>query len=85
MEKGLIPSNLEILAFVLFLVIAFAGGWQVMTVQNGAIAQLTKYCDDKYGINNYTLENGHSCIDKEDLASMFIGMHDCITCVKKVG
>ena len=58
MEKGLIPSSIEIFLFVIFVGIMVFVGWQVLTQQNGALDTLVKYCDNRYGANNWTLQNG---------------------------
>jgi hypothetical protein len=71
-------SNIIMLAaFAVFISIMLLVGWQVMTAENGGIAQLTNYCNEKYGQGNWTLENGHSCTQP----SLF---SDCIECVAKV-
>lgn len=70
--------------FIGFVAVTIFVGWQVMTAANWGMAQLTKYCDGKYGVGNYTISNGHTCTGREDLESMFIGMHDCFDCSPKV-
>ena len=65
-------------------VIIIVAIYVILPTFNEQLAAYTSYCDSKFGVNNYTMSNGHSCTGKEDLPGMFIGMHDCIKCEAKV-
>ena len=79
MEKGLVPHPIEIFVFFTFISIIILFGWQVVVADNGAIDQMTKYCNDKYGTDNWTLQNGYACHGVP-----FGGLNDCYECIEKV-
>lgn len=60
----------------IFLAVTIFVGFNLITNENMAFTQLETYCNQKFGIENWTLENGHVCPQP----SLF---HDCIECVSK--
>ena len=66
--------------FLLISVISYVG-WVAATATNGALEKMSKSCDERFGKGNWGFENGHSCTGKDDIESMFVGMHDCFECV----
>ena len=69
-------TGMTAIFFIVFVAVLVWVGWQVVTIDNGAIEQFTKYCDDQYGKDNWTLQNGYAC--------PYGIFHDCIECRAKV-
>lgn len=81
MEKGMFLSPVEwlaLLALFAFVTFNIFIGWQIVMVENGAIEDLTQYCDGKFGAGNWRMQNGYACH-----GVLFGGLHDCYECVNK--
>ena len=70
-----------IIGFFLIISVISYVGWVMVTTTNGGLEKMSKSCDERFGKGNWGFENGHSCTGKEDIESMFVGMHDCFECV----